>query len=150
MKTYREVTIMDIGKRLKALREEQNLTQEDVGNKIGVTKATVNRYETGEIDIKRTIAIKLGNLFNVSPAYIMGWTDVPSQELNKHSPFFITNSEKALIEAYRSHPEMQVAVNKMLDIMENIAKPTQQPSIGAEIADDITKLINMPTHTKLK
>lgn len=68
---------MDIGKRLKQLRDSNGLTQEDVGKLTGVTKATINRYETGEIDIKRTVAIKLAAVFNVSPAYIMGWTDNP-------------------------------------------------------------------------
>ena len=48
---------MNIGDRIRNLREKCSLTQEEVGKKIGVTKATVNRYETGEIDIKRTIAI---------------------------------------------------------------------------------------------
>ena len=66
---------MTIGDRLRNLREHIGLTQEDVGKRIGVSKATVNRYETGEIDIKRTIAIKLADVFNVSPAYIMGWSD---------------------------------------------------------------------------
>ena len=75
---------MNIGLRLKDLRETAGLTQEEVGNSIGVTKATVNRYETGEIDIKRTIAIKLGNLFDVPPAYIMGWTDAKQTSINNN------------------------------------------------------------------
>ena len=66
---------MNIGQRLKQLRDAKDFTQEDVGKMIGVTKATINRYETGEIDIKRTVAIKLAEVFNVSPAYIMGWED---------------------------------------------------------------------------
>ncbi len=68
---------MDIGGRIRELRENLKLTQEEVGKRIGVTKATINRYETGEIDIKRTVALKLSELFNVSPAYIMGWSDSP-------------------------------------------------------------------------
>lgn len=73
---------LNIGQRLKQLREEKKLTQEDVGNMIGVTKATVNRYETGEIDIKRTVAVKLSKVFDVSPAYIMGWEESPSNDLS--------------------------------------------------------------------
>lgn len=74
---------MDIGKRLKHLRDVSGLTQEEVGKLTGVTKATINRYETGEIDIKRTVAIKLAAVFNVSPAYIMGWTDNATTEKRK-------------------------------------------------------------------
>lgn len=68
---------MTIGERIKNLRESRGLTLEQVGSFVGVNKATVQRYETGEIDIKRSVAIRLGEIFNVSPAYLMGWTDVP-------------------------------------------------------------------------
>ena len=78
---------MTIGSRLKSLREQNNMTQEDVGRKIGVSKATVNRYETGEIDIKRTVAIKLAEVFCTTPAYIMGWTDNSSPNgMNIYNP----------------------------------------------------------------
>ena len=35
---------MNIGQRLKQLRDAKDFTQEDVGKMIGVTKATINRY----------------------------------------------------------------------------------------------------------
>lgn len=76
------VNNLDIGNRLKALRERQQLTQEEVGKYIGVTKATINRYETGEINIKRTAAIKLAKVLKTTPQYIMGWLDdaVPTKD----------------------------------------------------------------------
>lgn len=66
---------MNIGQRIKALRELRGLTLEQVGNYLNVNKATVQRYETGDIDIKRTVAIKLSEILNTTPSYIMGWTD---------------------------------------------------------------------------
>lgn len=66
---------MNIGSRLKELREARGLTLEQVGAYIGVNKATVQRYEIGNIDIKRNVAIKLAECLGTSPAYIMGWTD---------------------------------------------------------------------------
>lgn len=71
---------MNIGERIKYLRETKKITQEELGKLVGVNKATINRYETGTIDIKRTIAIKLAKVFNCSPAYIMGWDDEPTKE----------------------------------------------------------------------
>lgn len=86
---------MNIGIRLKALREEEGLTQEEVGKAIGVTKATVNRYETGEIDIKRTIAIKLAHVLHTVPAYIMGWTDDKNPNSDtKQEPPILTKYNK--------------------------------------------------------
>lgn len=69
--------MMEIGKRLKDLREARGFTLEQGGDFVGVNKATVQRYEIGNIDIKRNVAIKLGECLGVSPAYIMGWTDDP-------------------------------------------------------------------------
>lgn len=68
---------MDIGARIKRLREGLGLTLEQVGEYVGVNKATVQRYESGEIDIKRNVAIKLSEVLHADPAYIMGWTEEP-------------------------------------------------------------------------
>lgn len=77
---------MDIGSRLKSLRESRGLTLEQVGAYIGVNKATVQRYEIGNIDIKRNIAIKLAECLGTSPSYIMGWTNDPSVEITEKMP----------------------------------------------------------------
>lgn len=86
---------MNIGNRLKELREARGLTLEQVGAYVGVNKATVQRYEIGNIDIKRNVAIKLAECLGTSPAYIMGWTDDSSAAT---SPA-ISGQLKALAEA---------------------------------------------------
>lgn len=93
---------MNIGDRIRQLREQLGLTQEEVGNKIGVTKATVNRYETGEIDIKRTIAIKLADVLNSTPSYIMGWEPDPSSEESNKSPVNSFLAKKRVIADIKS------------------------------------------------
>lgn len=93
---------MNIGDRIRQLREQLGLTQEEVGNKIGVTKATVNRYETGEIDIKRTIAIKLADVLNSTPSYIMGWEPDPSSEESNTSPVSSFLAKKKVIADIKS------------------------------------------------
>ena len=93
---------MNIGDRIRQLREQLGLTQEEVGNKIGVTKATVNRYETGEIDIKRTIAIKVADVLNSTPSYIMGWEPDPSLEESNKSPVSSFLAKKKVIADIKS------------------------------------------------
>lgn len=45
---------------------------------IGVKEATVQRYESGGIKhIKHEIIASLASLFEVSPTYLIGWTDEP-------------------------------------------------------------------------
>lgn len=90
---------VNIGNIIKELRESNNLTQEALGKIIGVNKTTVNRYETGEIDIKRTTAIKLAETFDVPPAYIMGWsTEKKGQQLQIEE---FTSEEIEIIKKYR-------------------------------------------------
>ncbi len=89
---------MNIGQRIKSLRESNGLTQEELGKAIGVNKATVNRYETGVIDIKRTVAIKLAEALHTSPAYLMGWEEdiekPPLEELAENDPVWRERLEK--------------------------------------------------------
>lgn len=63
---------MTIGERLKRLRIEKGLTQEEVGKILGVTKGAVQKYETGQITNFRSDTIKkLCNLFGIAPAYFV-------------------------------------------------------------------------------
>ena len=51
---------MTTGERIKMLRKEHNLTQEELGAKIGVQKAAIQKYEKGTVkNIKRDSLIKL-------------------------------------------------------------------------------------------
>lgn len=83
---------MNIGSRLKALREARGLTLEQVGDYVGVNKATVQRYEIGNIDIKRNVAIKLAECLDTTPSYIMGWTDNPFRPETEEKPTPVSES----------------------------------------------------------
>lgn len=66
----------DIGARIKACRKNAGMTQEELGKKIGVAKATINKYETGiVINMKRPTIEKIAKVLDVEPGYLMGWTD---------------------------------------------------------------------------
>ena len=90
---------MDIGSRVKALREARGLTLEQVGAFIGVNKATVQRYEIGNIDIKRNVAIKLAECLGTSPSYIMGWTDDPLAGVSSATQTTLSPQLQALADA---------------------------------------------------
>ena len=78
---------MTFGERIKMLRKECNMTLEDVAEKIGVSRATVLKYETSQIiNIPPSRIHQLANLFKVTRPYLMGWTDErkvnPSENLD--------------------------------------------------------------------
>lgn len=72
---------MTFGERLRRLRDEYNMTLEEVGNYIGVKRQTICKYEAGIITNIPSDKIEgIARLFSVSPAYLMGWTDDSSKE----------------------------------------------------------------------
>ena len=61
------------------LRKEHNLTQEELGAKIGVQKAAIQKYEKGTVkNIKRDSLIQLAQILDTTPEYILGWDETPS------------------------------------------------------------------------
>ena len=49
--------------RLKVLRAEHNLTQEELAQRVGVSRQAINAIETGKYDPSLPLAIKVGKLF---------------------------------------------------------------------------------------
>ena len=73
---------MCINKRLEIRRKELNLTLEQVGNLVGVSKSTVLKWETGFIEnMKRDKIQLLANALRVSPLWIMGLEEEDSKHI---------------------------------------------------------------------
>lgn len=68
---------MIFNQRAKNLREDLDLTQEEIAAMLNVSRATVNRYENDRYDMKLTYAIELAKVYNVSLDYLAGLTDDP-------------------------------------------------------------------------
>lgn len=61
--------------RLRELRIEQGLTQEQVCKYIFVNQSMYCRYESGKLSLSLRSAEKLARLYNVSMDYLMGLSD---------------------------------------------------------------------------
>lgn len=65
---------MNKGDRIKKLRNELGLTLENVADKVGTSRQTIQRYESGEISNIPSDKIEaMAVVLKTSPAYIMGW-----------------------------------------------------------------------------
>lgn len=58
--------------RLKELRAQKGLTQDELGKKLNVRSNTISNYEIGERNISIKNLIKMRELFGVSIDYILG------------------------------------------------------------------------------
>ena len=94
-----------IYERIRRLRQEHNMSQDDLAKKTGYTsRSTINKIEAGKIDIPRAKIKVFADALGVTPAYLMGWEDVPDQTQG-----YYTDPEVAeLAEELRTNPELKV------------------------------------------
>ena len=62
--------------RLKELRQKNNLTLKELGQKVGMPTNTISRYETGKREPKIETWNKLAEYFSVPTSYLMGIDDL--------------------------------------------------------------------------
>ena len=118
-----------LGKKIRELREENNITQQDLAKYLKVAKSTLSQYETGSRipndDIKKAIALK----FNVSIDYLLGLTNIPNtiddyiQKSNTNS-YHINDDEQILIRKYR---QLKAEDKQIIDTMLERFVPTKEP-----------------------
>lgn len=65
--------------RIKDLREDNDYTQSQVAEKIGITQRKYSYIETGIQPLTDEILVKLSILYNVSIDYILKQTDVKNR-----------------------------------------------------------------------
>lgn len=71
-----------VGKRIKILRTERNLTQAALANELGIAKTTLAAYEQEKNEPSNETFVKIANYFNVSADYLLGLTDVKTPDAN--------------------------------------------------------------------
>lgn len=64
---------MTMGEKIKMLRLQKGMSQEELGKKVGVQKAAINKYEKGiVVNLKRSTIASLASALDVTPIYLMG------------------------------------------------------------------------------
>ena len=64
-----------ISPRLRPLRKQKRLSQEELGKMIGVTKGTISTYESGDREPPLKTLIKIADALDVSLDWLCGRTD---------------------------------------------------------------------------
>ena len=121
--------------RLKEIITLRNLKQVDIlkaaepyCKKYGLqlTKSDLSQYVSGKVEPGQDKLTLIGLALNISEAWLMGY-EVPMERDIKNKADTsnlnieqLSNHEQKLILSYRSHPELQTAVDKILDIEESV------------------------------
>jgi len=78
--------------RLKKLRKEGKLTQNDIATFLNISQPAYQQFESGKKKMNLETMEKLADFFNVSTDYLLGKTDIPDLDLEVDIDTAIDNS----------------------------------------------------------
>lgn len=67
---------MTIGERIRKERTSKHMTLDELSQEIGILKASVHKYEMGQVIPPLKRVEQLAAALDVSPAYLAGWSDI--------------------------------------------------------------------------
>lgn len=99
--------------RLRSLRERRGFSQKEFAAEMDLPTATYNQYETGKRTPDIEMLMRFADYFSVTVDFLIGHDTPASPPV---SSFSLTPHEQALIEAYRNHPALCSAVDRLLEV----------------------------------
>ena len=75
MSIEKDLFVEILSKRLKELRKENTLTQNDVAKILKISRVVYNRYENGQREIPLDVLCEIADYYKVSVDYILGRVD---------------------------------------------------------------------------
>ena len=106
---------MSFASRLRQAREHSGLTQQDLAEKLGVTKSAIGNYENGVSSPKWDVLLKIFDILHVEPNFL--YQD--NFSLNTTEPIVLTPQQSALLSSFDQLNEegQQKAVDYVEDLV---------------------------------
>ena len=93
--------------------ERKGITGSQLASGIGVSTGNIFDWKSGRSAPKPEAICKIAEYLNCSTDYLLGRTPTPEQPMQ-----FQTTKEQQILAAYKAHPELQPAIDKLLGIEE--------------------------------
>ena len=79
--------MVTVGDRIRQVRQERDVTQQELADYIGVSKQAVYKYENNIVtNIPTDKVDAIAKRLKVSPAYLMGWEEQPTSKSTSPTP----------------------------------------------------------------
>lgn len=131
-----------VGERLKQLRTSHNYTQQEIADILGVTKATISKYETGQRRLNADYIERLSNLYGVEPYYILFGQTLA--QANKEYEARMNQAEQE-DRAYWESVLLSDTTIKISSLFDNLNEEGQRVAI-----ERVKELTEIPKYKKLK
>ncbi len=99
----------EMGRRIRELRLDAGLTQEQLGDMVGLQKSAIAKYENGKTEnMKRSVIQKMAEVLGVSPSYLMGFED--------DAPYYIDPAAAELAKEIANRDDLRILFDATRDI----------------------------------
>lgn len=140
-----------IGKRIKELRTERRMTQEQLADRIGISFQAVSKWENGIALPDITLVPRLARIFGVTTDELLAYDREGIQseiercvhEARKHIETDFEAGRKILEEALQKYPENDILLNNLLYFLNYSANPDETIAVAL-------KLINRTTDSSIR
>lgn len=96
-----------IGRRLKKLRLENKMTQEELAKQLNLSKVTISCYENNSRTPSLETLLLICDIFNVDlPTLIGRETYAINEEINPYQAVRMSQEEMNLVKELRNHPDL--------------------------------------------
>ncbi|HAT4786679.1 TPA: helix-turn-helix transcriptional regulator [Clostridioides difficile] len=108
-----------LGDRIANLRKELDINQKELATKVGITEASLSRYENNLREPKSEIIVRLAKALETSTDYLLGVND--NTKISKEDKLIIENlsvsekTKKLLEKIYSLEKEDREAIEKKID-----------------------------------
>lgn len=109
---------MSFGTNLKKIRQDNNLTQEELAKKINTSRSNIANYENDKNMPSIDVLEKLSKVFNCSIDYLLGKSNVKNYDKDEQEFRFAYHKEmegltdEEIADALRFYKEMKKKINK--------------------------------------
>jgi transcriptional regulator with XRE-family HTH domain len=108
--------MMGLRQNIHQKRKAQNMTLEELAQKVGTSKQTIQRYESGVIgNIPSDKIEKMANALDCTPADLMGWEDEKSEKNDFIENLDVSDEINNVLNKLMQQPEGLMFCGKPLD-----------------------------------
>jgi transcriptional regulator with XRE-family HTH domain len=100
---------------IKLLREEIGISQQKLGDEIGMSQSSINGYENSNIEPDITTLVKIADYFETSVDYVVAHTTI-RRRIEPVNELALNEREAALIKGYRRlDSKVRAAVDNLVE-----------------------------------
>jgi len=121
-----DTTKRDIGKRLEQIRDSLNLTQEEMGEKLGKGKGSISKYENGDAAAPISTLLKYAELGKVALDWLFAGKEPADTDKEIDNPSIVSEPEtgyspeiELLVKITKDNPLIKLIIPGMAELTDD-------------------------------